>query len=399
MPAFEYIGVDASGRPQQGRIDASTLEEARSRLAAEGLSELTLLPAPGTSPPGSAGEVGAGREVPALAAAIRDVTAAGLPLGAGLAALAAEASSPQVRRSLEDLSRFVESGRPLEEALTAAEGELPPVLGGVIRAGLRGGRLPEALARYIDLDRAAREQRHAARLAAAYPLLLLLLSAVIVVGLFWFVVPEFDSLVTDFGMELPWVTEALLATSRGLRNFGPLWLGAVLLIGLAAYVLLRLGVPRNLRTEWLHSVPVYGPWRRNFSLARFCRLLALLVEGETPLPEAIRLAAEGADPGLVRGDQRLAEQVEAGLPPAEAVQHAVGFPRLLAVVFRWHDHGPAFREGLEALADFFIARSRSQLSLLTLIFEPLVILGIGSTIGFVVLSLFLPMTKLLNELS
>jgi type II secretory pathway component PulF len=399
MPAFEYIGVDTAGRPRAGRIDAPTLEEAQSRLTAEGLSELRLLPAGGAVSAGPAAEVGSARETPALAAALSEVTAVGLPLGAGLQALAAEASSPRVRRTLREVSRCVESGMPLDEALAAADGELPAVLGGVIRAGLRGGRLPEALARYIDLDREAREQRHALRLAVAYPLLLVLLSAAIVVGLFWFIVPEFDGLMTDFGIELPWATEVLLETSRGLRRFGPWFLAAALVAGLAAYALLRLWAPGDLRAEWLNSVPVYGHWRRNFSLARFCRLLVLLLEGETPLPEAIRLAAAGADPGLARSGRRLAERVEAGLPPAEAVPEAAGFPRLLAVVFRWQDRGPAFREGLEALADFFTARSRSQLNLLTLIFEPLIILGIGLTIGFVVLSLFLPLMKLLNELS
>ncbi len=399
MPAFEYIGVDAAGRPQSGRIDAPTLEAARSRLEAEGLSALRLLPAGGAVATESAAVVGAVRGAPALAAALSEVTAAELPLGAGLQALAAEAASPQVRRALQEVGRRVDSGLPLEEALATTVGELPSVLGGVIRAGLRSGRLPEVLARYVDLERAAREQRHAVRLAVAYPLLLTLLSAAIVVGLFWFVVPSFDDLMTDFGLKLPWATEVLLETSRGLRQFGLWFLGAALLAGLAVYALLRLRVPGDLRGEWLNSVPGYGHWRRNFSLARFCRLLALLLEGETPLPEAVRLAAEGADPSLMRGGRRLAERIAAGLPPAEAVQEAAGFPRLLSVVFRWHDRGPAFREGLEALADFFTASSRSQLSLLTLIFEPLVIISVGLMIGFVVLSLFLPLMKLLNELS
>ncbi|MFV0443108.1 MAG: type II secretion system F family protein, partial [Planctomycetaceae bacterium] len=127
--------------------------------------------------------------------------------------------------------------------------------------------------------------------------------------------------------------------------------------------------------------------------------LALLVDGATPFPESLRLAGGAANVGIAAAANQLADDVSAGLDPVDAALQNTTWPRWMVPIFRWHDRGPAFAEALETAADLCVTQSHEQLSLAMFVTEPAVIMGIAFTVGYVVISLFLPLVKLLNELS
>lgn len=318
---------------------------------------------------------------------------------AGLRALAAETSSRRVRGALEELSRRVAAGEPLAAAVSGPQAGIPTTLAAVIRAGQRCGRLPGALSGYLDLLREERDLRQSLWAGLAYPIILMFCSLVIVVSVACIIMPSFDAMFADFGVELPDITRYTLTVASILRNFGWwLLLGAVLII-VALWGVVRVVLPAEIRSQLVDLLPVVGSARQNLALARFCRLLALLVGGETPLPEALRLAGSGSNAGLSAAADVLANHIEAGAAPGEAVLRLPQFPRWLAPLLRWHDRGPAFVEALDSAADLCIARSRSELTLITLIAEPAVIVLVALTVGFSIVSVFMPLMKLLNELS
>lgn len=388
MPRFQFTAVDAAGRPQAGEIEASSLDAARQQLLGQGLRSVQL----------SVGARPISGRVSGVTESVASVAATGLPLAGGLSALAAEATSPRVRRALQDLSQRVAAGESLEAALQQTPA-IPGALAAVVRAGQRVGQLPLALARYVDLVREAQELQRTLLVSLTYPCLLLCGCFAVFVLLATIVMPMYSVIFNDFGIQLPSMTVAVLELSNILRRYWPwLLLGMVLLIGLG-YAGIRATFPPAARSQAAHLIPLLGPMRENFAAARFCRMLSLLVSGQTPLPEAIRLAGAAAGPGLAAGGERLAMEVEAGIPPGEAALQTGVLPRWITPILRWHDRGPAFCEALDAAADVCIARSQSQITLATIATEPAVIVFIGLTIGLSVLSILMPLVKLLNELS
>lgn len=393
MPQFPYSAVDSSGHPQQGTVEASTSEDARQKLLRRGYSAIHI------GGRGSSGTASGGDPSSAVAGAIATATASGLPLASGLRALAAEAGSAPVRASLLDLSGRIEAGMPLETALAESQDRLPSPLIGVMRAGIRSGQLPVALARYVDLTRDAQEMRRSLLLSLLYPALLLLFSAAVLTVLAVGLMPSFEDMFTDFSIELPSATRYVLTVGTILPRYWA-WtaLGLVALLA-AIYCISRAAIEPEVRSQMLDLVPVIGPARRDFALARFCRMLSLLVSGQTPMPEALRLAGATANSGVAAWSERLARDVEAGASPADAARRMSALPQWITPVLRWHDRGPAFAEALDATADLCVARSQSQLTLVTLVAEPAVIVFVAIMVGLTVLTLFLPLVRLLNELS
>lgn len=397
MPQFRFTAVDARGQPQSGRCDGLSVEAARSQLTERGLTVLELQPLDETIA-ATPKHVAAADRVE-LGTALAAAAETGRPIAAGLEALAAEATSARTRQVLLDLSRRVTAGESLDAALEAQQGRLPDAMPAVIRAGQRVGRLPLALLRYVDLERESRELQRSLWVSLLYPLVLMIGCLAILLLLAVYVIPMFDAIFVDFSVELPRLTTAVLGLSQLTRQFWSTLLvaGAALLIG--GYFAIRLLVPAAVRSTLLDLIPLFGWMRRNFAIARFARLLALLMDGATPFPEAVRLAGAAANPGLEAAADRLAGAVESGIAPEEAAQDSSAWPRWLVPVFRWHDRGPAFSEALETAADLCVTRSQEQMTLATLVMEPAVIVCVALTIGGVVVSLFLPLVKLLNELS
>ena len=401
MPEFDYRAVDAAGRDETGRIEASSAEAARTELLARGCTRIEIRPRHAEAS-GEAGHAATGTLFPAsthLGERLSELTSARAPLVEGLSAMSLEASSPRDRRMLEELSRLVASGLSLDEALSTLHGSESSVLCGVVRAGIRSGRLPQALDRYLDIEREQREQRRGVWMAMAYPLILLGCSLVVLIDLVGIVVPQFQSITDDFGVQVPAVTRLLYGAAWLLHAYWQAGLITAALIGVGGWIVSRKLLSPAWRSMFLDCLPLVGSWRRNLSLAQFCRLLALLVEGRTPLPEAVRLAGAGADPALAPASERLAADLEAGFPPADAINESPEFPRVMGAVFRWHDRGPAFPEGLERLASHLRGKSELQLTFIAIVCEPAIILGLGMTFAFVVISLFLPLTRLLVGLS
>ena len=390
MPVFRFTAVDAAGRPQGGDLDAASMDEARRQLAARGWTQIELV-SPAAVPVAVGGQP--------IVGAVATLAGSERPLTGGLQALAAEATSPRVRRALLDLSRRVAAGESLETALANADSGVPPALAAVVQAGQRSGQLPLALARYVDLVREGQELQRTLWVSLTYPVLLLGGCVAVMVLLSAVVMPMFGSIFNDFGVELPSLTAAVLSLSHAVNGYWPWLLLAAASLAVVLYGIFRWTFSAAVRSRILDYIPLIGPLHQNFAVARLCRMLSLLVAGRTPLPEALRLSGSAANPALAASAERIARGVEAGLPPEEAARHVGGLPTWIKPILRWHDRGPAFSEALDAAADLCITRSQSQITLATIVAEPAVIVFIGLTVGLSVISLFLPLVKLLNELS
>ena len=145
-------------------------------------------------------------EATELAARVAELTKAGLPLGAGLRALAGELSSRRLAEVVCHLADRLDAGDDLAAAIDAIGGRLPPHLRGLVLAGLRSGRLPEVLEEYVDLELRRADLHRCLWASLIYPLLLMAALTALAVLATLFIMPKFVAMFRDFNVQLPFMT-------------------------------------------------------------------------------------------------------------------------------------------------------------------------------------------------
>jgi len=337
-------------------------------------------------------------EVERLTGHIGEITRAELPLAPALAALAEELPPDRFRRGLRQIVRRLEAGLSLEQVLSTPRA--PAVLPALIRVGVRTGRTGEVLGEYLASVRQMASLRRRGALVLGYPLILLSTLSLVFLGFLTVIVPDFKSIFSDFGTELPRITRLLIGLSD-LVSLHVLWvlLGIVVLVVLPC-VTLRWGLDRPGRRRLLHRIPMIGPLVRYGGLARFARLLALLVRQEVPLPEALPLAGDATgDAEIADAARYLADVARQGGTLSPETHVLSRFPASLMQALSWHEYRDALPEALLAVAEMFEGRSRVQMSLITALTGPVVAVFVASTGLFLVIGLFGPIIQLLNDLS
>jgi len=336
-----------------------------------------------------------GAEADVLADELAGLVRSGLPLPGGLHALANELGRGRTADVLRQLAGHLEAGQSLDQALASVGNRLSGHLRGLITAGVASGRLSEVLEAYVDLRRDQAELRRRMWLAVAYPLVLVGL----LVGLFLlfatFVVPMFRNIFEDFGASLPAMTELVLAVS------GPGVLYVVVPIVAVVGVLLWaiLGpVPYWVRL-CVYEIPIFGPFWRWGRLLPAARLLALLVEHGTSLPEALRLMAAGlGDRQLAARCVAAADQVASGRSLGASLTAAGVFPHATMPLLDWGARFGSVPAALRFVAESFESRTRLQVEMAQIMTLPSALLVVLMA-GFMIIALFLPLISLVECLS
>ncbi len=404
MTRFRERATDEAGQAVEGDLSAPSIDVARQELAHRGWQVIELMAiesaAPSTARSDLPFEKLTGADAELLAGQMANVTGAGLPLSAGLRALSEEVPSFRVRRWLRTISDRLERGQSLGAVAREAEGSWPRYFLAMLFAGQRTGKLPTLLNECVVHLRTTAEVRRQLWVAMAYPGVLILAAWLLLSFLTTWLLPQFKSIFLAFGTELPVITVAILAWSDFMSFLGWWFLPSLVVAAWLAWIASdSLGYERA-RDALVSRVPLFGEARRSAALGEFCRLLSLLVKYQVGLPEAVRLAAGSVrDTDLREACLELATRVESGESLSEAATGIGRFPQDLLHLFRWADRGDDFSEGLQNASEVLSAQSRVHSHTLAIICEPAVTIAIGVTVGLTVIALFMPLVKLLNDLS
>lgn len=381
MPGYEYIAEDARGLPQTGRIDAPDEETARSTLVASGWTIRELA------------EVQTRTELSESDFARHH----SLSLLTSLRALSEDLPQARARQAMHDMADRIERGETVPIAFDAVRDRLPQELSALLSIGLNHGRLDELLADYLDHTRRLADVRIALRMALAYPAFLTGVGCCLMAVAVWFVMPIFEGIYGDFGVELPYLTRTILEFSRGMRRFGlGVLFGGLVLCGVL-WLVLRSVLGAEGPQRLFRLIPYLGRVYYWSSLASAAETLAMLIDLQTPLPTAFRTTAQTSDDlTLAAGLRTAAAAVEAGAVAAEDLQ---GLPLELRGPFRWGQQPELLASALRNCGQIFVARSRVELQFTRWMLEPFVLFAVAVGIGIGFVTLFVPLVKLLNELS
>jgi general secretion pathway protein F len=298
------------------------------------------------------------------------------------------------------LGQDLANGKTLAEAVAAEEGQFPPLYRAVVESGMRSGRLSLALEALAEFARSYQEMRRAMVSALTYPLLVLMFGYILAMTFMSQVIPRF---VSAFGLLDVTPSRLMIGLERASRTviyWGPI-LPAVVVVLILAWV--WTGRARSLPTGG--AVIRRIPWMRamlaNAQAANFARLLALLVEHDVPLADAIDLAA-GASAGgaLMREGRGVAERLRQGATIDAALKPAAAFPPLLKWLMITGQRQHALVGSLNHAAVTYKRRALMQAELARTLLPTIFLVLIGAVATYLVVSLlFVPFTNLLTNLS
>lgn len=323
---------------------------------------------------------------------------AGLSLIEALTALAGKESAPPKRALLDHLMQRLREGRPLSAVLQDRPDIFPPLYVSLVGASERTGDLKSALSRYI----AYRGQMDAVKKkvvsASIYPALLILVGGLVVLFLMGYVVPRFSRIYGDFGRDIPLMSRLLIQWGALVEAYGLQVLAAFATLIAALWTLGRRHVDRQRLLEGLLASKVLRERFRSYELARFYRTLGMLQQGGIPIVTALSMAS-----GLLgqRGGDALDQAVRdirAGVTLSEALRRHDLAPAVAYDLLRVGEKAGDIGEKMVRIADFLDEDLSRWLDWFSRLFEPLLMLGIGLFIAFVVVLLYLPVFELAGNI-
>lgn len=405
MPRYRYEAVDNAGEVLHDEIDASSPEAAIEKLRDQGLLPLSVQEAKSGFLRGGLGQAwfSKRRSLPRksltlLTQQLANLLHAGMPLDRALTILISVSEEAQSRTLLERVQEKVRGGASLADALEA-QGAFSRFYLNMIRAGEAGGALEVVLKRLTEFLERSQALRETVTSALIYPVILLSVSALSVIILLTFVVPQFQKLFADAGKALPLATQIVIAVGDGFRHYW--WVGVLLLVLLVAVLRQQFSQPdyRIRWDRWFLSLPLFGDFIAKVETARLSRTLGTLLGNGVSLLNALAIVRETLTNQVLAvalGD--VAEHVKTGRGLAEPLLEAGHFPRLAVQMIRVGEETGQLQEMLLQVADTYDGEVQTAVKRLLTLLEPALILGLGVIIAGIIMSILVAILSL-NELA
>ncbi len=323
---------------------------------------------------------------------------AGLTLSEALETLAEKETRTESRQLIERLLATMREGRPFSAALAAQADAFPPLYAATVRAAESTGDLSPALARYVGYQNQIDTVKKKVVSASIYPLLLIGVGTLVIGFLLGYVVPRFAAVYADAGRDLPWMSQMLLAWGEAVEQHGKwILLGAVALI---ASVTLALSQPatRAALTRLAWRTPAVGEHLRTFELARFYRSLGMLLTGGIPIVSALGMVSGLLSAHLRSGAATAMEAMRRGETISAAFERGELTTPVAARLLRVGEKSGRMGEMMERIAIFHDEEMARWVDWFTRLFEPLLMVFIGLTIGLIVVLLYMPIFELAGSI-
>ncbi len=409
MDTYRYRARTEQGDETAGVIEASSLDDAIDRLLARGLREVQvyLLPprdAPDTLKSSRTSDSIAAaspivlnsKEAGELSQHVAHVSMSKVPLAAGLRAAAEETIDSHVATALLWIADQIEQGRTLEDTLTNSGRLLPPHIAGLIMAAAQTGSLGEALFELVELQQKTYSLRREIARGYIYPLTVIVLAVVIIVGTGYYVTGMMKVMMDDFGLSLPLGTRVLFSWNEtGIWFAGGFVLSIVVL---AALYQLLAGAARWCRL--LAAVPLFGALWHWTGVAEWCGLLSVLLRHQVSLPDALRWAGRGTrDANVGQVSLRLADGVARGRSLSQMMYATPQLPASIIPMVRWGEKSGELSDSFRLGQEMFAKRARLRAAVLQSVIPPILFVGIGGVVLCAVIAMFAPLIDLISKLS
>lgn len=422
MATFAYEALNAAGKPQKGTIDANSSDEAIQRIKSQGYFPTSVREQKATkkSIGVEAGDTkrlkkkksfAIGRVSPKqLTLFTRQLSTlqdAGLPLLRSLQILEAQMKPGKLKNVLQDVCEDVEGGTSLSEAMARHPAAFNRLYSKMVNAGEIGGVLDIILQRLAEFMEKAERLKRKIKGALVYPAVVIIVAMVILTFIMVFIIPKFEEIFTDFGVELPGLTLWLVNTSRwaagnepGQQIPGAFFIVLSPIAIWAMFKLIRKAGPGRAATDYtMMMVPVFGSLVRKTTVARFTRTLGTLISAGVPILEAILITRDTCGNYVFeRALNRVHDSIREGESFADPLREAKVCDAIVVNMIDVGEETGEMDAMLMKIADNYDEEVDVAVASLVSLLEPLMVVVLGGIVGTIVVAMFLPMVKMIESL-
>jgi type IV pilus assembly protein PilC len=400
VAAYAYRAINAQGLEHSGEVHAPDWNGAREQLRIRGLLAQTLaeLPASGEESARTTFKKIKPKSLQIFSRQFATMIEAGLSVVSALVILEEQTEDAYLGAIIHELRADVEGGMLLSEAMARHPKVFSRLYVAMVEAGEAAGILDTVLDRVAFQIEKETQIKRRVKGAMIYPTVVMVFATLVLIGMLLFLVPVFVKIFAELGGELPKLTQIVVGMSNALRRdwyvIFPALIGAVF------------GIRKLKRTErgrqvWDRTklrVPMrIGDTVRKITMARFSRTLSTLVGAGVDIITALEITGQTAGNYVVEealSDVR--EQVHQGVPIAQPLVESEVFPPMVSQMVKIGEETGELEKMLGKIADFYEDEVDAAIQSLTSIIEPLMMIAVGAMVGVIIISMYLPMFKLLT---
>lgn len=326
---------------------------------------------------------------------LADLLASGLTILKALDVLSRQAGNLKVKATVEDIHSFIRDGGTFSDGLARHPAVFSGIYVSMVRAGETGGMLEEVLNRLADYAEAEDQLRSKVHSALAYPALMTAVGLITIVVLLTFVIPRLVTIFEDMGQALPLPTVILIKISSFIRYYG--WI-VLLAVAMAAFLFNRRAKTKEGKLyidNFKMKLFGVGELIKKTDIARFTRTLGTLLTNGVPMMQSLKAAASTVENEVLRRDiTAVTKDVIEGLSFSKAIAKASAFPSFVTNMVAVGDESGHLEKALLKVAESCERDVDRAVRIFTALLEPFIILVMGGIVGFIVISMLLPIFQI-----
>jgi type IV pilus assembly protein PilC len=401
MDTYVFRAIDVAGIPSRGEVEAESKQAVTDQLKARGLIVLDI------DSKRSSKELNLQflqrvklRDLAVLTRQLATMITSGVTILRALYVLEGQTEAKLLRETLTKVRKDVEAGLALSDALERHPKVFNPLYIAMIRSGETGGMLEESLQRISDQLEKEDALRRQVRAAMVYPAVVITFALAVMLALVAFIVPVFAKVFKDFGGKLPALTQFTVGLSHLVTQR---WYLLILFTGAAVFGFIKWKKSTWGRPQWDKlklRVPLkIGDTVQKVALARWSRTFSALVSSGVPILQAIDIVGQTAGNAVVeRSMGQVTDSVKRGGTIAAPLKGVPVFPAMVVDMISVGEETGALDTMLTKVADFYEEEVSAAVKAITSILEPVMIIVVGGMVGFVVISMYLPLFKVYDQI-
>ena len=410
MPTFQFEAMDNAGQEIKDEIDAPNQEEAISQIRALGYFPTQVRQKGGkravSGPRGKRHKRGtftigrvSGKQLCAFTRQLSTLQDAGLPILRSLKILEGQMKPGVLKNALMDVVEDIEGGSTLSEAFARHPKAFDRLYVNMVKAGEAGGVLETILRRLAEFKEKGQSLRRKVTGAMIYPVVVVLVACCILTFILVFIIPKFEKIFGDFGVELPGMTQFLIGASHTIMNYWFLFPAIPIGIYVAAKLIKKNKTGAYIMDKVKLNIPVFGNLIEKSIVARTTRTLGTLIAAGVPILEGLNIVRDTAgNEVFARAFSKVYDSIREGETIAQPLKQARVCDDMVINMIDVGEETGDLDKMLMKVADTYDEEVDTLVEGLVSLLEPIMIVTLGGMIGFIVIALFMPLIHLLNNL-
>jgi type IV pilus assembly protein PilC len=401
MSTYVFKAIDTAGVKAKGEVDADSKQAVSDQLKARGLVVLDI------ADKHASREINLtffesvnASELAVFARQLATMISSGMSILRALYVLEEQTESKMLKETIVAVRKDVEAGLSLSDAMARHPKVFSTLFVAMTQAGEAGGVLEGALLRVADQLEKDASLRRQIKSAMVYPILVVVVAVGIMLALCAFLIPVFINVFKEFGGELPAITKVSVLASEIVTGY---YWAMFLVTGAVVFTFIKWKKTSWGRKQWdhfrLHIPMKIGTIVQEVAVARWSRTLASLTSAGVPLLLALDITGRtGGNVAIEEAMAGVIDSVKRGGTIAAPLAQAPIFPMMVTHMVGVGEETGALDAMLDKVAEFYEDRVDASVKALTSIMEPIMIIVIGSLVGFIVVSMYLPLFEVYNHI-